>query len=163
MAAQQESSQQQAATQKLEIQNIAEVLSHVDAAATLLKTIANDMRLRILYTLAEGELSVGELNQCIPLSQSALSQHLAVLRKEGVVATRRESQTIFYALAAGPVLSMLRSIAALYVPQELQVAQELAVLQETSLPVKKAPKSSKPVKQESTVSTDIEQLNMFSE
>ena len=158
MAAQQESSQQQAATQKLEIQNVAEVLSHVDAAATLLKTIANDMRLRILYTLAEGELSVGELNQRIALSQSALSQHLAVLRKEGVVSTRRESQTIFYSLATGPVLSMLRSVAALYVPQDIT-----PVLDNKLPDNKKIPKGNKPAKQVQPSAADIEQLNMFSE
>ncbi|MBL4782042.1 MAG: helix-turn-helix transcriptional regulator [Porticoccaceae bacterium] len=52
----------------------------------------------ILCALSEGELSVSALNECVPLSQSALSQHLATLRRGGMVATRRESQTIYYRL-----------------------------------------------------------------
>ena len=68
-------------------------------AVSLLKGLANESRLMIMCTLAEGELSVGQLNQRIKLSQSALSQHLAVLREQGMVETRRESQTIFYRLA----------------------------------------------------------------
>ena len=68
-------------------------------AVSLLKGLANESRLMIMCTLAEGELSVGQLNQRIKLSQSALSQHLAVLREQGMVETRRESQTIYYRLA----------------------------------------------------------------
>ncbi len=68
-------------------------------AARFLRALGNDHRLMILCTLAEGEHSVGALGRRIPLSQSALSQHLAVLRREGLVATRREAQTIFYRLA----------------------------------------------------------------
>jgi len=68
-------------------------------AVDLLKGLANESRLMIMCVLAEGELSVGQLNQRIKLSQSALSQHLAVLREQGMVQTRRESQTIYYSLA----------------------------------------------------------------
>jgi len=67
-------------------------------ATRFLRALANDSRLMVLCTLAGGEYSVGELQQWVPLSQSALSQHLAVLRREGLVATRREAQTIFYRL-----------------------------------------------------------------
>jgi ArsR family transcriptional regulator, virulence genes transcriptional regulator len=80
---------------------------HADAAAALLKSIANSHRLLVLCVLGDGELSVGALNERIPLSQSALSQHLAVLREEGLVETRRESQTIYYRIAAGPALDVL--------------------------------------------------------
>lgn len=82
--------------------------THAQAAADLLKALANPYRLRILCTLAEGELSVNALNARIPLSQSALSQHLAVLRKDGLVATRRESQTIFYRVMPGPALDLIQ-------------------------------------------------------
>ncbi len=68
-------------------------------AVSLLKGLANESRLMIVCVLAEGEMSVGQLNQRIKLSQSALSQHLAVLREQGMVQTRRESQTIFYSLS----------------------------------------------------------------
>lgn len=75
---------------------------HAQDAAVLLKALANESRLQILCALSEGELSVGQLNNRVALSQSALSQHLGILRRDGLVVTRRESQTIFYSLAAGP-------------------------------------------------------------
>ena len=71
---------------------------NAEEASNLLKTIANPYRLMILCTLIDGELSVGELNSRIDISQSTLSQHLAVLRRAGLVGTRREAQTIFYSL-----------------------------------------------------------------
>ncbi len=86
---------------------------HATDAARLMKALGNESRLMILCTLAEGEQSVGELNETIPLSQSALSQQLARLRKQGLVDTRRESQTIFYSLANGPadkVIHLLHDI-----------------------------------------------------
>ncbi len=69
-------------------------------AAILLKAIANPHRLIILCQLAEGEKSVGELGSVLHLSQSALSQHLMVLRRERIVAARRVAQSVFYALAS---------------------------------------------------------------
>jgi DNA-binding transcriptional ArsR family regulator len=68
-------------------------------AVSLLKGLANESRLMIMCVLSEGEISVGQLNERIHLSQSALSQHLAVLREQGLVQTRRQSQTIYYRLA----------------------------------------------------------------
>jgi DNA-binding transcriptional ArsR family regulator len=76
-------------------------------AVTLLKSLANESRLMIMCVLTEGELSVGQLNQRIKLSQSALSQHLAVLREQGLVNTRRESQTIYYSLADSPAMNVI--------------------------------------------------------
>jgi DNA-binding transcriptional ArsR family regulator len=67
-------------------------------AARFLRALANENRLMVLCCLGEGELSVSELLERVPLSQSALSQHLAVLRHEGLVGTRREAQTIHYSL-----------------------------------------------------------------
>ena len=86
---------------------------HATDAARLMKALGNESRLMILCTLAEGERSVGDLNEIIPLSQSALSQQLARLRKQGLVDTRRESQTIYYSLANGPadkVIHLLHDI-----------------------------------------------------
>lgn len=76
-------------------------------AATFLRALANPTRLMLLCSLVEGELTVGELNEHIPVSQSALSQHLARLRQEGLVATRRESQSIHYRIADPMVLDMI--------------------------------------------------------
>lgn len=85
-----------------------EMEPHTEDAAALLKSLANPRRLAILCVLGEGELSVGALNKRVPLSQSALSQHLAVLREEGLVVTRRESQTVYYAVRPGPALDILK-------------------------------------------------------
>lgn len=76
---------------------------NADDAAKLLKMLANAQRLRILCLLAEGEMSVGQINQGVELSQSALSQHLARMRAEKLVSTRRDAQTIYYRLSSGPV------------------------------------------------------------
>ncbi|MFP4138105.1 MAG: ArsR/SmtB family transcription factor [Halomonas sp.] len=70
----------------------------IERATALLKAMANDNRLRILCLLDDGEMSVTELNGHLALSQSALSQHLAILRREQLVSTRRASQTIYYSL-----------------------------------------------------------------
>jgi DNA-binding transcriptional ArsR family regulator len=91
-----------------------EMREHATDAARLMKALGNENRLMILCVLAEGEHSVGELNERIPLSQSALSQQLARLRNERLVNTRRESQTIFYTLATGPVDKIIHMLHDLY-------------------------------------------------
>ena len=85
-----------------------------ERAGALLKGMASTPRLRVLCNLAGGERSVGELLEEIPLSPSALSQHLAVLRREGLVTTRRSAQTIHYALAEGPVLEIMTILQAAF-------------------------------------------------
>lgn len=83
-------------------------------AASLLKAMSNECRLLVLCYLAEeGELSVGQLVKRVGLSQSALSQHLAKLREEGLVTTRKEAQTVFYRVCdprAGQVLALLHDL-----------------------------------------------------
>jgi DNA-binding transcriptional ArsR family regulator len=82
--------------------------------ASLLKLLANENRLLILCRLAvAGEASVGTLCDAIDLSQSALSQHLAKMRQDGLLATRRDAQTIYYRIAdedAGRLLKVLKDI-----------------------------------------------------
>jgi len=87
---------------------------NADAAAQLLKMLANGQRLRVLCLLVEGELSVGQINERVDLSQSALSQHLAKLREEELVATRREAQTIYYRLTSGPAKRILAALHDIY-------------------------------------------------
>jgi len=70
----------------------------IQASSSLLKAIANENRLTILYLLREGEKSVLELGRSLDLRQPTVSQHLARLREEGIVATRRDGQAIFYFL-----------------------------------------------------------------
>lgn len=65
----------------------------------MLKLLSNEQRLTVLCRLSDGELSVTQLSEFVDLSQSALSQHLAKLRADGLVATRRDAQTIYYRLA----------------------------------------------------------------
>ncbi|MFU8878078.1 MAG: ArsR/SmtB family transcription factor, partial [Wenzhouxiangellaceae bacterium] len=78
---------------------LAEMARHAEDAAQFLKLMANPHRLMVLCHLLEAEMSVSEINRHVPLSQSALSQHLAVLRNSGIVRTRRDQQTIYYSLA----------------------------------------------------------------
>ncbi len=82
----------------------------IDQSTALLKALANDNRLRILCLLDDTELSVTELNQRLSLSQSALSQHLAILRREGLVSTRRASQTIYYSLQGEQARQMIEAL-----------------------------------------------------
>jgi DNA-binding transcriptional ArsR family regulator len=76
-----------------------DMLEQRENIAQILKTIAHESRLMILCMLVKNEMTVSEINEFIDLSQSALSQHLAVLRQNNLVKTRRESQTIYYRLA----------------------------------------------------------------
>ncbi len=87
---------------------------HAGEAADLLKALGNEQRLLILCNLLEEPLSVGELNRRVNLSQSALSQHLALLREAGLVDTRREAQSIYYSLPAGPVTRVMGLLQELY-------------------------------------------------
>jgi len=87
--------------------DIAEMRSNATQAAELLKAMSNENRLLLLCHLGEKEMSVSELNSFIDLSQSSLSQHLARLRKDGLVKTRRESQTIFYSIANPSVVKLI--------------------------------------------------------
>ena len=83
-------------------------------AARLLRALANERRLMILCQLGDGERSVGELLRLVGLSQSALSQHLAVLREEGLVAFRRESQTLWYRIADPRIEQLFASLHELF-------------------------------------------------
>jgi ArsR family transcriptional regulator len=89
-------------------------------AAALIRLLGNEKRLMVLCQLADEELSVGELQRRVGLSQSALSQHLALLREEGVVSTRRQSQTIYYRIADHSALRIIETLAELYCPPEMR-------------------------------------------
>ena len=88
--------------------------AHAADAARLLKALANDHRLMILCLLVGGEKSVGEINERVALSQPALSQHLALLREDGLVTTRREAQSIYYGLAPGPAERVIEALHSIY-------------------------------------------------
>ena len=98
-----------------------ELLESACQASNLLRALGNEYRLIILCHLLNGEHQVAELQDKIDLSQSSLSQHLARLRHEGLVKTRRESQAIFYSLAGDNVRQVLEVLHSLYCSPE-QVA-----------------------------------------
>jgi len=87
--------------------NIQNLASKAGAAEGFLKALANRHRLMILCELHEGERSVSALQNAIGLTQSVLSQHLARLRKDGLVTTRRAAQTIYYSLASDHVTKII--------------------------------------------------------
>lgn len=90
-------------------------LAHcAEDAARLLKLLASEQRLLLLCRLLEGESSVGELATHAGLAPSATSQHLAKMRAEGLVRTRREAQTIFYSLADPAAVRVLNTLAEIY-------------------------------------------------
>lgn len=77
-------------------------------AADYLKALANDQRLAILCTLLDGPKSVGQINARVELSQSALSQHLAVLRARNLVATEKQAQTVYYSVTDDRTYKLLQ-------------------------------------------------------
>lgn len=88
-------------------------LMNTDEIITLLKAVANIQRFTIIKALIDGEKNVGELESCITLSQSALSQHLARLRRDNIVQTRREAQLIYYSLNNDSVFSLIKYLESL--------------------------------------------------
>jgi ArsR family transcriptional regulator len=85
-------------------------------AATMLKALSNPSRLLLLCQLVEGERSVGELEDALNLSQAYVSQQLARLRAEGIVAATREGRTVRYRLADSRIAPVIRTIYEQYCP-----------------------------------------------
>lgn len=83
-------------------------------AARMLKMMASEQRLLLLCRLVEGEASVGDLAEHAKLAQSAASQHLAKMRAEGLVATRRDAQSILYRLADPAAMKVLDTLCEIY-------------------------------------------------
>ena len=103
----------------LEMEAMAE---NAGRACSLLKSMANETRLMILCQLCDGERTVGQLLEIVPLSQSALSQHLAVLRREELVTTTRNAQSISYSLASGEVREIIYTLHKLFCSADNTVA-----------------------------------------
>lgn len=94
--------------------SIDQMRKNVSNAEQLLKSLGNSHRLMVLCHLVNGEKSVGELEQQLELSQSSLSQHLARLRSQGIVAFRKEGTTVFYRIADEKALRILESLYDIY-------------------------------------------------
>lgn len=94
------------------------MLAAAEQASELLKSLANRHRLLIVCQLIEGERSVGELTQFVGIRDSTMSQHLALLRKDGIVKARREGQAVFYSIASAPARQVLEALYQNFCPGE---------------------------------------------
>lgn len=103
---------------KLSRRNLARFEASAAEAAAMLKALASQRRLMVLCRLGSGELSVSALQGALGISQSALSQHLAVLRGEGIVTTRRDGQTIYYRIADPAAGRIIETLASIYCPEK---------------------------------------------
>ena len=98
-------------------QTLQQLRTAANQAATLLRAVGNEHRLLVLCLLIEHqEMTVGALNEYLPLSQSALSQHLAKMREEGLIAYRRESQTLHYSIADAHVAQLIATLKSIFCP-----------------------------------------------
>ncbi len=99
---------------KMNTMAIREMQNNVLAAEELLKSLANNHRLMVLCHLVSGEMSVGDLEKKLEVSQSSLSQHLARLRSQGIVEFRKEGTTVLYRVADKKALRILETLYELY-------------------------------------------------
>lgn len=97
---------------------LVELERQAEEAARLLSAMANPKRLMALCNMLEGEKSVGELAEIVGLAPAALSQHLARMRDQRLVDTRRDGQTIYYRLASAEVRAVLETLYELYCTPE---------------------------------------------
>lgn len=99
--------------------DLAAFAAQAGEVAGLLKAMANQRRLMVLCTLVEvGEMRVGDLVEAIGISQSALSQHLALMREEGLVTFRRDSQVLWYRIADPRTEALLAALHDIFCPKE---------------------------------------------
>ena len=103
--------------QALSISDLSALQKNSAEAAELLKQLGNQNRLMIMCSLIGKELSVGALNESTHLSQSALSQHLALLRNANLVSTRRDGQIIFYSLKGDKAIKVIGVLKSIYCPE----------------------------------------------
>lgn len=93
---------------------LAALRASAEKCCALLKALANEDRLLLLCQLVEGERNVGELEALVGVHQPSLSQHLGVLREEGLVETRREGKYVYYSLASHEVVQVMQTLSNLY-------------------------------------------------
>lgn len=94
--------------------SIHQMQENASAAESLLKSLANSYRLMVLCHLVNGEMSVGELEKKVGLSQSSLSQHLAKLREQNIVSFRKDGTTVFYQIKDKNALLILENLYAIF-------------------------------------------------
>ena len=94
------------------------IKTNLQEASSLLKAMSNEHRLLILCNLVEGEKTVRELEELVGLRQTTLSQHLARLRYEGLVTTRRSAQNIYYSISSNEGNQLLGAIHGMFCNRE---------------------------------------------
>jgi DNA-binding transcriptional ArsR family regulator len=107
-------------TVSAEALDVVRLRESADAAGQLLKTLANPDRLLLLCQLSQGERNVGELETLLGILQPTLSQQLAVLRREGLVDTRRDGKQVFYRISSPQALAIINTLYQLFCAQEGQ-------------------------------------------
>lgn len=104
------------------MKDFTELEQSAEEAVILLKALANKHRLMMMCALQNGELSVSQLNELFPIPQSSLSQHLAWLRRESLVKTRRHAQTIYYSLNSDEVVAIISTLEGIYCQPQAQAS-----------------------------------------
>jgi DNA-binding transcriptional ArsR family regulator len=117
-----------------EDQDIRELDQAATAASDFLKALASPNRLKILCNLLDGEKSVGQIAALVGIRETAASQHLTLLRKDGLVHSRRAGQTIFYAMDSPLAESILHLLYREFCPQGAAVEASVAGSAETATP-----------------------------
>jgi DNA-binding transcriptional ArsR family regulator len=102
--------------------NIEDMFAAADQACNLLKALANPHRLAIVCQLSEKRRSVGELANLLKVRGSTVSQHLALLRRDGLVTTQREGQTIWYSIGSAPAREIIRTLYSAYCHPKVECA-----------------------------------------
>ena len=116
---------------------------NIDKAETLLKLMANSARLLVLCNLASGEKNVTDLVKAVKLSQPAVSQHLARMRYEGLVATKKKGQSVFYRIAKPEVLQLVNAIEKIYTKSEKGAVEEKVAPAKSKVKAKAKPAKAK--------------------
>lgn len=98
--------------------DIDQLRENAGAAGQLLKALGNPDRLLLLCQLVHGEMNVGELEDRLKIVQPTLSQQLGVLRREGLVDTRRDGRQIYYSISSPQALAIIETLYKLYCPQD---------------------------------------------
>lgn len=100
--------------------DIEQLRENADAAGQLLKALGNPDRLLLLCQLVHGEMNVGELEQRLEIVQPTLSQQLGVLRREGLVDTRRDGRQIYYSISSPEALAIIETLYQIFCAVEAQ-------------------------------------------
>lgn len=109
---------QMLSTAPLPMITVTDLRQNAGAATSLLKSLAHEDRLMLLCQLCEREMCVSELEQVLDIRQPSLSQQLGVLRRDGLVETRRDGKHIFYRVSPGPALQILQQLHSIFCQQE---------------------------------------------